>query len=422
MEYLALPRACEVRGDVAVPASKSATNRALVLAALSPSPVEVLSPLESDDTDALLACLRAMGARAASTPRGVSLAGPLGGPSVVENLDARDSGTAARLLAAVAAATPGRYRLDGSARLRERPMAELLDALRRGGAPIRSLGEEGHLPIEIDGGALRGGALAVDASRSSQFLSALLLAAVAVDGGLTIRPQGEVASSPYVETTLEMLEAFGHVVRREAGAISVRRGEDRIRSFAVPGDYSSAVPLLAAVGAAGGSVTVSGLALSATAADTRALPVLEAMGLAIERGRESVTASFGGGRLAAVRVAARDFPDSVPVLAALAALASGESRFSEVAHLRWKESDRIGSIESLLGAAGADARSVGADLCVAGGLSSTAPAVLPTFRDHRIGMAAALVSIARGGCLIENPGCVSKSYPAFFRDLGTLLR
>jgi 3-phosphoshikimate 1-carboxyvinyltransferase len=422
MDYLALPRAREVRGAVAVPASKSATNRALVLAALAPSPVEVISPLESDDTDALLDCLCAMGARAASTPRGVSLSGPLGGPSLVASLDARDSGTAARLLAALAAATPGRFRLDGSARLRERPMAELLDVLRRGGARIRSLGEEGHLPIEIEGGALRRGRLGVDASRSSQFFSALLLAAVAVEGGLTVRPEGDVASSPYVETTLEILEAFGHVVRREADAIVVARGEDRVRSFAIPGDYSSAVPLLAAVGTAGGSVTVSGLASPSSAADARALPVLEAMGIAVERGRGSVTASFGGGRLAAVHVSAKDFPDSVPTLAALASLAAGESRFENVAHLRWKESDRIGSVEALLRAAGGEARGDGADLRVAGGLPSGALAVLPTFRDHRIAMAAALVSLARGDCLVEDPGCVSKSYPAFFRELGSLLR
>jgi 3-phosphoshikimate 1-carboxyvinyltransferase len=422
MQYLALPRAREVRGRVDAPASKSATNRALLLAALSPEPVEVVSPLASDDTEALLACLRAMGARIAATPRGLSLSGPLGAGASVVPLDARDSGTAARLLAAAAAASPGRFRLDGSARLRERPMAELVAALREVGAGVRGLGEEGFLPLEIAGGGFRSASLSVDASRSSQFLSALLLAAVAVEGGLTIRPAGTVVSEPYVGMTIEVLEAFGHEVRREAGAIAVVRGARTPSSYTVPGDYSSALPLLAAAGAAGGRVTVSGLEWPSLAADAGAVPVLERMGLTIESSREGVTASFAGGGLSPVSIDANDFPDAVPVLAALAALASGESRFTGTAHLRWKESERASSVEALVRAAGGRARAASDALAVSGGLAPDGLAFLPTFDDHRIAMAAALLAIARGRGLVENPGCVSKSYPAFFHDLASLIR
>ncbi len=422
MQYLALPRAREVRGRVAAPASKSATNRALLLAALSLEPVEVVSPLASDDTEALLACLGEMGARIAPTPRGISLSGPLGAGASVVLLDARDSGTAARLLAAAAAATPGRFRLDGSARLRERPMSELLSALREAGAAVRCLGQEGFLPLEIVGGGLRSASLSVDASRSSQFLSALLLAAVAVEGGLTVRPAGAIVSAPYVETTLEVLEAFGHQVRRNAGSIAVARGGKTVPAYAVPGDYSSALPLLAAAGAARGRVTVSGLEWPSSAADARAVPVLERMGVAIEPSREGVTASFAGETLSPVSVDAKDFPDAVPVLAALAALASGESRFRGVAHLRWKESSRGSSAEDLIRAAGGRARATMDELAVSGGLAPGGLALLPTFDDHRVAMAGALLAIARGECLVENPGCVSKSYPAFFRDLAILLR
>ena len=420
MDFLVLPRAREVRGEVRVPGSKSATNRALVLAALAGRPVEIAGPLESADTAVLLQCLLAMGARGGSVEGGLRLGGPLAGdPSREIALDVADSGTAARFLAAICAAVPGRFRLDGSARLRERPMAELLAALAAGGAEIACLEREGHLPLAIAGGTLRSGALAVDASRSSQFLSALLLAAVAVDGGLTVRASGGVVSAPYVEETLAALAAFGHEARRDGPSFTVRAGSggrpaDR---YAVPGDDSSALPLLAAAGVVGGRVTVRGVRPDSTSADARARAVLERMGIALAREPDGVTASFSGRRLAAIDVDAADFPDAVPALAALAALADGESRFRGIGHLRLKESDRIGALAALVAAAGGSARAGASELAVSSGLRAEGIARLPTARDHRIAMAAGLLAIARGDCLIEDPGCVAKSYPGFFRDL-----
>jgi len=424
MEYLALPRARRVEGAVRVPPSKSATNRALVLAAISGRPVEIVRPLESGDTNALLQCLRAMGARVGAAPEGFSLGGPLcGNPSEEIALDAAESGTAARFLAALAAVTPGRFRLDGSARLRERPMAELIEALRRAGAEIRCLGKEGFLPLSITGSALRPSApVVVDAERSSQFFSALLLAGAAVEGGLAVRPAGGVASRPYVEATIETLTAFGHTVRREADGIAVFRGRSETSRYEVPGDDSSAVPILAAVGVVGGRVAALGIRAGSRAADVRALTVLEQMGIAFEPLPDGVGASYGGGPLRPVRVEAADFPDSVPVLAALAALAEGESRFDGIGHLRYKESDRLASLVALVAAAGGTARAEAAALVVVGGISRGALAILPTCGDHRVAMAAALVAIARGDCLIENPDCVAKSYPDFFRDLTARLR
>jgi 3-phosphoshikimate 1-carboxyvinyltransferase len=423
MTFLVLPRARRIEGTVRAPSSKSATNRALLLGALSTRPVEIVRPLESADTEAMRRCLRAMGARVERSPDGLSLSGPLSAPASSETLlDAGDSGTAARFLAALAAAIPGRFLLDGSARLRERPMAELVESLRRAGGEIRCPGEDGFLPLAIAGGLLRASEISVDAGRSSQFLSALLLSAVAVEGGLTVRPEGEVASGPYVEETLEALRAFGHDVRREGRSIAVSRGSVGPSRYELPGDPSSAVPLLAAAGAAGGSVTVLGVSVASSAADTLALPVLASMGLEIEAVPGGVRASFEGGPLRPARVNATDFPDSVPVLAALAALAQGESLFEGIGHLRLKESDRIASLAALLSAAGAFVRPGASDLVVTGGISGGSSTVLPTFNDHRIAMAASLLSLARGGYLIENPSCVSKSYPAFFRDLSTLLR
>jgi 3-phosphoshikimate 1-carboxyvinyltransferase len=395
-----------------------------VLAALQSDPVQLLRPLDSEDTRALVTCLSSMGAEFIPSDRGLTVRGPLGtsgGSEVV--LDAGSSGTAARFLAALAAAVPGRYRLTGSARLRERPMAELVAALRSAGASVEPGGRDGFLPLVITGKTLRSGAIAVDASRSSQFVSALLLAAVAVEGGLSVEPLGPVVSAPYVETTLETLAAFGHRVRRRGAGAIVERGDAAPRSYAVPGDWSSALPFLAAAGIAGGEVEVTGLSWPSSDADARAAEVVEAMGVAFERSEGSIRAAGDPRALRPASIDARDFPDAVPVLTALAAHAEGESRFRGVAHLRGKESDRIAALLALLAAVGANG-SAGMDELVVNGSqrrsAGSAPR-LPTFEDHRMAMAGVLLSLASSGTLIENPGCVAKSYPAFFRHLETIL-
>lgn len=434
-DYIAIPPAREVSGTVSAPPSKSATNRALILAALSETAVEIERPLESGDTRALARCLTAMGATIDPSPLGLRVHGPLAGPADVEvTLDAGESGTAARFLAALAAATPGRFLLTGSERLRERPIGELVRALRSLGARIEYAGEPERLPVAIAGASLRAGRVTVDASRSSQFFSALLLAGPALPGGLEVSSESGIASAPYVATTLECVRAFGHDVSgtpparasgdTAAGPIRVTRGRDPVARYRVPGDYSSALPLLACAGMAGGSVTVTGLAWPSGDADAGALAVLERMGLEIEASAEAITARCNRGALRPVTVIATDFPDAVPVLAALASRAPGESRFEGIAHLRLKESDRIEAIASLLAAAGAaaEARADGlsvegaADPPVAGGARK-----VPTFGDHRIAMAGALLSLAMPDLLIENPACVAKSYPGFFADLESLV-
>lgn len=422
-EFLAFPPAAEVRGGLRVPSSKSATNRALLAAALTEARVEILDPLESGDTDALRACLSAMGARIEPTPGGLAVSGPLRGDPVREIvLDCRDSGTAARFLTAAAAATPGRFLLTGSQRLRQRPMAELIAALAQLGARIACEEEPGGLPLRVEGGRLRSGSVTVDASRSSQFLSALLLAGVSVEGGLTVRAAGGVVSAPYVRMTIDTLRELGHRVEEGEG-LRVARGEALAPRYETPGDYSSAIPLLAAAGAAGGRVSLTGLRWPSGDADAGALPVLSDLGLVIEARADAVEASGSPADLRPVRVRAADFPDAVPALAALAALAPGESRFDGIGHLRLKESDRIAALAALLEAAGARAVAGTDSLIVAGPASAPAvPARLATAGDHRIAMAAALLSLRLPNLLVENPACVAKSYPGFFRDLDSIAR
>lgn len=421
-DYLAIPPARSLEGRLRVPSSKSATNRALVLAALGETPVEIVRPLESDDTVALRRCLSAMGARFERVADGWRVAGPLGrGPGGAVALDAADSGTAARFLAAVCAAVPGKFSLTGSPRLCERPVGELVEALSRRGARIAYAGAEGRLPLEIEGGFLASGEVRVDASRSSQFLSALLLAAVAVEGGLTVAASGPVASAPYVGMTLEALREFGHEAEAAEGRFRVRRGLAPPARSEVPGDYSSAVPLLSALAVAGGRLVLEGLRWPSLDADAGALPVLERMGLVLEARDGILSASRGSGTLAPVEAVATDFPDAVPSLVAAAALAHGTSRFSGVVHLRLKESDRLAALESLVVSAGGRAGIADDTLEVAGpARAPSSVARLATHRDHRMAMSAAILSLRLPGLLIENPDCVAKSYPDFFRDLERL--
>ena len=422
-DWLAFPPARRVRGAIAVPGSKSGSNRALAIAAVSRTPVRIAGLLESEDTRAMIRCLSAMGASLDRVGDSMEVRGPLGAPSTDwTDLDAGESGTAARFVAALASTAPGRFRLVGSRRLSQRPMDELVRALRSGGAHLESEGHDG-LPLRIEGATLRSGRVAVDASRSSQFFSALLIAGAALEGGLEVETGGAVASAPYVAMTLATLRAFGHRVSEEDARVRVAPGDRAPSTYVVPGDYSSAVPLLAACGIAGGELEISRVAVPSADPDAAALPVLERMGVGIRRGPAGVRAEAAAGTLRAVRVRATDFPDSVPPLAALAAFAPGESRFEGIGHLREKESDRIEALAALLGAAGVEARAEPDALSVIGSASRLPAAVrrLPTFGDHRIAMAAALLALRVPGCLIEQPGCVAKSYPAFFQDLETIV-
>lgn len=416
MIVAAVPARGPFAGAVSAPPSKSHTNRALLLAALADHPVAVERPLACGDSDAMVGALSAAGVRVERTGRGFAVS-PGGTPRGEATLDVRDSGTACRFLAAFASATPGlRAVLTGSDRLCQRPIGPLVDALRALGAEIAYLGRAGFPPLSIAGRELAGGAVAVDTSESSQFASALLLAAPRFAGGVTLTLDGPAVSRAYLETTREALESAGIPMRGEGRAFSVAAGQ-RVTTdvLTVPGDYSSGASLAAAVAAVGGRLTIERLPWPSSQADARAFEVLERMGVAIERENGSITVS--GRARSGVSVDAADFPDAVPVLCAVAAGVEGESVFGGVAHLRLKESDRVAAIEDLLAAAGAVARFESGALTVSGGGRSAAPApFFPTRADHRIVMAAAVLSLSGGG-FVEGPRAVEKSYPSFFSDL-----
>jgi 3-phosphoshikimate 1-carboxyvinyltransferase len=413
--FAAIPAISGIRGRIRLPGSKSHTNRALLLAALAEGPVRICGALDCDDADSLSGCLSAAGRSVVRDGSDLIVAaGPP--PSSLVTLDVRDSGTACRFLAAFASVSPGlAVRLTGSARLCERPIGPLVEALSRLGGEVSYLGREGFPPLLIRGRRLEGGEAEVDASLSSQFASALLLCAARMRLGLRLRLSGKEVSRAYVATTLEMMAAVGLVVRHAGPVIEVEPGPVRAGLIEVPGDYSSAASLAGAVAVAGGELDLENLEWPSVQADAAAFSVLQAMGVSIAPHAGGIRVA--GPAVAPVRVDASSFPDAVPVLSAVASRIPGESVFSGVGHLRIKESDRIEAIVGLVSAAGASAVEDSGELRIHG--SAERKAVTPAFRthaDHRIVMAATLLSLSLGG-LVEDPRAVEKSYPGFFRDL-----
>ena len=415
MILAAVPPVREMRGRPEIPGSKSHTNRALLLASFARGPVRVRGALRCDDADSLLLCLSAAGASVEARPDGIRIS-PGPPPREETRLDVRESGTACRFLTAWAAASAGLTAVvTGSPRLLERPVGPLVDALRRLGAEISYLGREGFPPLSIRGRTLDGGEVAVDASDSSQFASAILLAAPRTSRGIRLRIEGKEVSRAYVATTLETLSGAGLRWQSSGSTIEVEPGAPPAGEISIPGDFSSAVSLAGAVAVAGGELELRNLEWPSAQADAAAFRVLEAMGV-------SIAPAAGGVRVAGKAKApasadASGFPDAVPVLCAAAARVPGESVFSGVEHLRLKESDRIEAIRDMLAAGGARASVDGGEIRVFGARESgRSVPVFPTRADHRIVMASTLLCLESGG-FVESPGAVDKSYPGFFGDL-----
>ena len=411
-----------LRARVRVPGSKSLSNRALVAAALASGVSELTGGLESDDTGVMLASLRALGCRVdadADAWRVHGLAGKLASPGAP--LDTGNSGTTARFLTAAACLADGPVVIDGSPRMRERPIQDLVDALAALGARLRVTGRAGCPPVRVEGGGLPGGRAEIDAQHSSQFVSAVLLAAPCARDGVELAFRGgRLVSRPYVELTLELMRAFG--ARAEwAGdaALRVAPGHPyRARRYAIEPAASAAVYPLCAAAIAGGSARVEGFPRASIQADLALLPILEQMGCRVARGDDALEVVAPEGRLRGVDVDMNALPDAALALAVVALFAEGPTRIRNVANLRIKETDRLAALEQELRKLGANARAGGDFLEIVPG--PPRPATIRTYDDHRMAMAFALAGLRIPGVAIEDPGCVAKTWPGYFALLETL--
>ena len=405
-----------VDATVALPGSKSITNRALVCAALAPGVSKLRGWLQADDTVAMVEALRLLGVRADEVGEGdLAVTGAELEHRVV-SIDARQSGTTGRFLLPVLALDGVARRLDGDEQLRLRPMGDAFAGLRSLGARIDEEGVPGHLPAVVEG-PLDGGEVALAGDVSSQFLSGLLLAGPHMPAALRVRLTTELVSRPYVDMTVEVMRAFGGSVAEVDGVWTVEPDRYVATEFAVEPDASAASYAWAAAVVTGGAVTVPGLHRRSLQGDVAFADVLERMGARVRWDDDAVTVAAGE-RLQGIDVDMSQISDTVPTLAVLAALAEGPTTIRGVGFIRRKESDRIAGPVTELRRCGIDATETAEGMRIVPG--PVGPAVIETARDHRMAMAFALLGLRAPGIRITDPGCVDKTFPAYWALLDRL--
>lgn len=408
---------------VTVPGSKSLTNRALTAAALAHGKSALAGALFSDDTEYMMDVLMRLGfdLNADAERQRIDVKGRGGHvPAMDANCFCGNSGTTIRFCTALAALGDGVYRFDGTARMRQRPIGALVDALRSLGVVIEYDGDEGCPPLTIRASGLSGGTVTFDEPPSSQFFSALLLAAPAAKADVMIDMRGPLVSRPYVRMTMTVMDAFGVAVIEDIQADRARfvvaAPQTYVaREYAIEPDASNASYFLAAPAVAGGRVTVQGLGHGSVQGDVGFVDVLEQMGCRIERSADALTvqAPPDGQRLRGVDVDLNEMPDMVQTLAVLALFAEGPTHIRRVANLRVKETDRLSALAKELTAMGATVEEE------ADGLRIVPPqrvraATIKTYDDHRMAMSFALAGLAVEGVVIDDPECVAKTFPDFF--------
>jgi 3-phosphoshikimate 1-carboxyvinyltransferase len=424
------PRAdAPVRALVKLPGSKSMTNRALVLAALSGSPADVIGPLAARDTRLMAAALRTLGWRIDESPACWHVEPADGSRESRDRgveVDAGNAGTVLRFCPPVAALTGMDVTFRGDKRVAERPIAPLLAALAELGAPV-SYPEAGSFPFVVHGRkSVPGGAVTLDASSSSQLISGLLLSAPRFDAGVEVTHVGPpVPSLPHIEMTVRMLRACGIDVATTPGERAGTEGRQffpnvwRVfpgpivtREIVIEPDLSNAVPFLAAALATGGEVTVAGWPADSLQPAARIIDVLTAMGASVTVTPEGLRVS-GSGRISGIGADLSAVGELTPVLTALAALASSPSEFTGIGHLRRHESDRLAALAAEIGKLGGEVTELADGLAIRPRPLRADGVVFDSHDDHRLVMAAAVLGLVTGGLRVRNAATVAKTFPEF---------
>jgi 3-phosphoshikimate 1-carboxyvinyltransferase len=419
VEPLSQPPDC----TICVPGSKSITNRALLVAALATGESILEGALFSDDTHYMAEAWNRLGVvveadagAARFTVRGC------GGviPATAAQLFVGNAGTAMRFLVAALCLGHGQFRIDGTERMRQRPIQDLLDALAQLGA--RCSATNGYPPVTIDANGLPGGHTQVAGDKSSQFLSALLMAAPYAERDVTIDVTGNLTAVPYVQLTHAVMAQFGvHLTAdRSYRRVEVSPSQRyRARHYKVEVDASSASYFLAAAALTDGIVRVEGVGRDSIQGDVEFADLLGEMGAEVRKEADSITVR-GRGHLHGIETDMNRISDTVPTLAVLAPFADGPVHIRNVAHIRHQESDRLHAVATELQRLGVRVRELDDGLAIEP--SAIRPAVVQTYDDHRIAMSFALIGLRVAGIGIHNPGCVSKTFPDYFTRLEELRR
>lgn len=408
------------------PGSKSITNRALVCAALADGTSQLSGALDSEDTQVMIAGLQKLGVTIEVEDRGQSLTiEGVGGvfPTDGGELYIANSGTTIRFLTAMLTLANGKFRLDGTERMRQRPIGDLADALNNLGAEVTCEGANACPPVAISAKGLAGGTTTIRGNISSQYLSGLMMAAPAAEKPITLKVDGELVSKPYVTMTQAVMRSFGAEVEHDADwtEIAIAPQAYRAIDYAIEPDASAASYFWGAAAITGGRVTVEGLNANALQGDVGFVDCLEKMGCKVERAEDSITMcgeSKGGTPLRGVELDMNAISDTVQTLAAVALFADGPTTITGVAHNRHKETDRIGDLATELRRLGAKVDEHHDGLTITPGKLRAAE--IQTYHDHRMAMSMALVGLRQEGVVILDPGCTGKTYPEFFTDLEKL--
>ena len=423
MEQLTLKPVRHVAGQIQLPGSKSLSNRMLLLSALARGATKVHNLLDSDDTRHMETALRTLGVSLELSTDGTTcrvdgLGGPF--PSQETELFLGNSGTATRAFCAALCLGKGVFTLTGEPRMSERPIAHLVDALRQLGANIEYLQSEGNPPVRIRAAGLKGGLVTILGNISSQYLTALLLASPLAQQDIVIEVEGELVSKPYIDMTLDVMRRFGVVVERQ-GYSSFRVpggvGYQSPGRALVEGDASSATYFLSAAAIRGGTVRVNGVGGDSVQGDVRHADVLAQMGATVRLGTDWIEVT--GGDLHGVDVDLNHIPDAAMTVAATALFAKGKTVIRNIYNLRVKETDRLKAMATELRKLGAEVVE-GRDY-----LEITPPvevlgAAIDTYNDHRMAMSFSLAAMGPSGVTINDPGCVSKTFPDFFEKLSSI--
>ncbi|MDQ3842351.1 MAG: 3-phosphoshikimate 1-carboxyvinyltransferase [Actinomycetota bacterium] len=410
-----------VDATIRVPGSKSITNRALIIGALADGTSTIENPLFSDDPYWLMAALTGLGLptkadRGTGTvivkgQRGII---PKGGVEVFVG----NAGTAARFLPPVLALGEGPYLVDGVARMRERPVGDLVEAMKGLGARVGYAGEEGRFPIEVEGGGIRGGVVGVRGTRSSQFLSGLLMAAPYAEEPVVLEVEGGLVSRPYIGITLGVMKDFGvEVVDEGRDRFVVPLGVYKAGRYVVEPDASGASYFFAAAALTGGRVRVPGLGASSSQGDLGFVEVLAEMGCEAEIGANYIEVR-GPERLRGVEVDMNEISDTMITLGAIAPFASSPTTIKNVAHTRTQETDRIAAVAQELTRLGIRVEEYPDGMKITPGPVSSG--TVRTYDDHRMAMAFSLLGLVVPGIRIQNPSCVTKTLPDYFQRLEAL--
>ncbi len=414
----------KVEGEVNLPGSKSLSNRALLIAALAEGTTKITNLLESDDTRHMLNALKALGVSyTLSEDKTECIVVGNGGPfccDTPKELFLGNAGTAMRPLCAALTLGCGEFVLTGEPRMKERPIGHLVDALRSAGAQIDYLESEGYPPLKIIANGLKGGDVEIDGTISSQFLTALLIAAPMAQEDMTIRIVGELVSKPYIDITLDIMKRFGvEVENRDYETFVVKAGQiyKALDTFMVEGDASSASYFLAAAAIKGGTVKVTGIGKHSIQGDIAFADVLEKMGAKVEWAEDYVAVSRG--ELHAIDMDFNHIPDAAMTIATTALFADGTTTLRNIYNWRVKETDRLSAMATELRKVGAQVEE-GEDF-----LSVTPPKVLKhaaidTYDDHRMAMCFSLLALDPVSVTINEPECTAKTFPTYFEVLESI--